>query len=338
MGQNGEFPVISLDTIDAEKPVLIYGPTASGKSALALDIAEKQGGVIINADALQVYRGWPVLTAQPSADDLSRAPHHLYGHLPYDASYSAGDWLRDITPLLNGARAIIVGGTGLNFLALTEGLAEIPPIPPGIRTEANAMSLSRLAGDLDPATRAGLDTNNRARVQRAWEVARSTGRSIRDWQADTPPPLLRREDATCLCLMPGTDWLNPRIARRFDLMLENGALAEAQAMYDRWDPGLQSSKAIGAQELIAHLRGECSLDAVRDAAIVASRPICETATHLGSGAHAPVADRPHFIHRLIPNSSCKIHNFDKSTVDSSKYSGHPCPYSTHSSCPDTRAP
>jgi len=133
--------MLDFDEIDPRKPVLIYGPTASGKSGLALEIAQEQGGVIVNADALQVYQGWPILTAQPPAEDLAKVPHHLYSHLAYDAPYSVGDWLRDIFPYLE-ERPIVVGGTGLYFTALTEGLATIPPTPAEVRAEADGMTLS----------------------------------------------------------------------------------------------------------------------------------------------------------------------------------------------------
>ena len=137
---------MDLDKISSELPVLIAGPTASGKSALALEIAERDGGVIINADASQIYDCWRVVTARPSPADESRAPHMLYGHLAYDAPYSAGHWLREVAPLLTGPkRPIIVGGTGLYFLALTEGLAEIPATPPQIRTEGDRLSLEVIA-------------------------------------------------------------------------------------------------------------------------------------------------------------------------------------------------
>lgn len=256
---------------DPARPVVIAGPTASGKSSLALAIAEAQGGVIINADALQMFRGWPILTAQPPAEDLARAEHLLYGHLPYDAEYSVGAWLRDVAPLLHGARPIIVGGTGLNLTALTEGLAEIPPIPPEVRAEADAMSLDALLEGVAPATRNGLDQRNRARVQRAWEVQRATGRALADWQRDTPPPLLPAADAECLVLDAPKEWLSPRIAQRFDMMLGAGALEEARGMDPLWDPALLSSKAIGARELVAHLRGDLSLDAARESVIIATR-------------------------------------------------------------------
>ncbi|MBF9060731.1 tRNA (adenosine(37)-N6)-dimethylallyltransferase MiaA, partial [Rhodobacterales bacterium HKCCSP123] len=144
--------MISLDTISRELPVLIAGPTASGKSALALEIAAAQGGVIVNADALQVYEGWRILTARPSPGDEATAPHHLYGHVPFEAEYSVGDWLRALRPLLSGdARPIIVGGTGLYFRALTEGLAEVPAVPPEVRAEADAMPAAALLDALDRA-------------------------------------------------------------------------------------------------------------------------------------------------------------------------------------------
>lgn len=253
-------------------PVLIAGPTASGKSALALQIAESFGGIIINADALQVFAGWPVLTAQPGADDLGRAGHALYGHVPYDAAYSVGHWLRDVAPCLTGPdRPIIVGGTGLYFTALTEGLAAIPPTPDAVRAEADSLTLPRLLADLDTATRAGIDTRNRARVQRAWEVWRSTGRPLHAWQAETPAPLLPLDRATALVLVPQVNWLNDRITARFDRMLAGGALDEAAAMRPAWNPGHLSSKAIGAAQLIAHLDGQMTLAQARDAAIIASR-------------------------------------------------------------------
>jgi tRNA dimethylallyltransferase len=268
--------MIELSQIHPDKPVLIYGPTASGKSGLALDIAQRQGGVIVNADALQAYQGWPILTAQPSAADLDRAPHHLYGHLAFDAPYSVGDWLRDVAPFVKrphpaGERPIIVGGTGLYFTALTEGLAEIPPTPAGIRAKADEIPLPDLVSALDPATAAGLDLNNRARVQRAWEVQQTTGRTIRDWQDATPPPLLALEECSALALMPDVDWLNARIAQRFDMMMDAGAVAEAESMWARWDPLAPSSKAIGAQEMMQMLHGEITTDSAREAIIIATR-------------------------------------------------------------------
>ena len=255
-----------------DRPVLIAGPTASGKSALALAIAQEQGGVVVNADALQVFDGWRVLTARPSLEETTQAPHALYGHVPYAATYSVGAWLKDVAPYLTvQARPIIVGGTGLYFRALTEGLAEIPATPADIRAEADGMALSTLLAELDAHTRSGLDTDNRARVQRAWEVLKSTGRSIADWQADTPPPLLPLNACQPLVLNAEKDWLLDRITRRTGLMLEGGAIDEARALRDQFRPDLPSSKAIGAAELMAHLDGTLSLEETADRIIIATR-------------------------------------------------------------------
>ncbi|WP_306004716.1 tRNA (adenosine(37)-N6)-dimethylallyltransferase MiaA [Aquicoccus porphyridii] len=264
-----------LAEIPPDRPVLIAGPTASGKSALALAIAEAQGGTIVNADALQVFANWRVLTARPSDDDLARAPHALYGHVPGDAEYSVGHWLREAAPLLETTRPIIVGGTGLYFTALTEGLAEIPATPPAIRAEADARMAARghetLLAELDPATAARIDTLNPMRVQRAWEVQLSTGRGLAAWQDDTPPPLLPLARTCALLIDAPKDWLTPRIETRFDRMLDAGALDEARANLATWDAARPSSRAIGAPELIAHLRDEMTLDEARTAAIIATR-------------------------------------------------------------------
>ena len=258
--------------IRADRPVLIAGPTASGKSGLALAIARAQGGRIVNADALQVFDAWSSLTARPTPQDEAEAPHALYGHVPFEAPYSVGHWLREVAPMLNsGPRPIIVGGTGLYLSALTEGLAEIPPTPAEVRAEADALPLDTLRTGLDPVTAGRIDLANRARVQRAWEVLRATGRGLADWQADTPPPLLPTARATTLVLDAPKDWLTPRIARRFDAMLTAGALDEVRAVLPRWDPALPAARAIGAPELVAHLRGEMSLDAARAAAVIATR-------------------------------------------------------------------
>lgn len=266
----------AIATIPADRPVLIAGATASGKSALALRIAEDAGGVIVNADAIQVFDCWRILTARPDADDEARAPHRLYGHVPCDFAYSVGHWLREVAEILQGGdRPIIVGGTGLYFRALTEGLADIPATPPGIRSEADALRRDGGAGallaGLDDKTAARIDRRNPMRVQRAWEVLRATGRGLADWQDDTPPPLLPLDAAAPLLVEAGKDWLNARIAQRFDRMLELGALDEARALLPRWDPALPAAKAIGAPELIAHLRGELTLEQAREAATVATR-------------------------------------------------------------------
>jgi len=265
-----------LATLPADRPVLIAGPTASGKSALALAIARAQGGVIVNADALQVFANWRVLTARPSAAEEEIAPHRLYGHVPSDQAYSVGEWLRDLAPILAGPdRPILVGGTGLYFSALTEGLADIPLTPPEIRARADALLAEAgpeaLLAEIDPATAARIDRQNPMRVQRAWEVQATTGRGLAAWQDETPPPLLPRAAATALVVEAPRDWLRDRIARRFDAMLAGGALEEARANLPGWSDTLPSAKAIGARELIAYLRGELDLDEARARAIVASQ-------------------------------------------------------------------
>lgn len=267
--------MINIDTLSSELPILIAGPTASGKSALALEIAGRQGGQIINADALQVYAGWRILTARPSKAEEMTAAHALYGHVPFEGEYSTGHWLRDIKPLLTGGlRPIILGGTGLNFAALTEGLADIPPTPPAIRALADTLDIAVMLADLDhedPAIAARIDRQNPMRVQRAWEVLRATGKPLSIWQADTPAPLLPLSACQPLVLQTDRDWLNARIERRFDLMLEGGALEEARQVEPRWHLAKGARKAIGGPELIAHIRDEMTLRAAREAAIIASR-------------------------------------------------------------------
>ncbi|MBF9041955.1 tRNA (adenosine(37)-N6)-dimethylallyltransferase MiaA [Rhodobacterales bacterium HKCCE4037] len=265
--------MISIDTIPDDRPVLIAGPTASGKTALAISVARTQNRPVVNADALQVYDGWRVLTARPTPEEEAAAPHHLFGHVPFEAEYSVGQWLRDVTPFLD-RNPVIVGGTGLYFRALTEGLAEIPATPSDVRARADALPLETLLSDLDrddPILAARIDRRNRARVQRGWEVLHATGKPLSTWQDDTPPPALPMPRATPLLLDADRDWLADRIARRFDLMLAGGALDEARANLPRWDRAGGARKAIGAPELIAHLKGEMTLDAARDAAIIASR-------------------------------------------------------------------
>ncbi|TDT77718.1 tRNA dimethylallyltransferase [Litoreibacter halocynthiae] len=261
-----------LEHIGAEQPVLIAGPTASGKSALALQIATTLGGTIINADALQVFDCWQLLSARPDAAELAQADHRLYGHVPYRETYSTGHWLRDVTTeLAKPSRPIIVGGTGLNFTALTQGLADIPAIPSTIRAAAEQLTREDMLQDLDPETTGRIDVLNRARVQRAWEVLKATGRSISAWQSETPPPTLRREDCTAIVLNAPVPWLDDRIIRRFDQMLQKGALDEVRALQSDWDIQRPSAKAIGGPELMAHLNGEIPLSEARDRAIIASR-------------------------------------------------------------------
>ncbi len=263
------------------KPILICGPTASGKSSLGIEIARKSGGCIVNADALQVYDTWRVLTARPSETDEKAAPHHLYGHVPLRQTYSVGAWLRDVVKVLESTdrRVIILGGTGLYFSALTSGLAEIPETPTHVRNEGNEIRSASQGAEFieylathDPATLANTDTDNPMRLQRAWEVMQSTGRGLASWQQDTPAAIVSLPSASAVVLNSNTDWLNARIARRFDTMVAGGALDECRAvLHAGWEPSLPSSRALGARELIAYLRNECSLDDAKESATIATR-------------------------------------------------------------------
>lgn len=263
------------------KPILICGPTASGKSALGIEIAKKCGGSIINADALQVYDTWRVLTARPSKEDENAVKHHLYGHVPLTKTYSVGAWLRDVIEVLreNERPVIILGGTGLYFSALTSGLAEIPETPNHIRERGNeirnatyGVEFIEYLSTYDPETLAKTDQDNPMRLQRAWEVHQATGRGLASWQEDTPPPLIPIEDAAPFILNSSPDWLNSRIAHRFDNMVSSGALDECrEVMKLGWNPTLPSSRALGARELISYIIGDCTLEVAKESATIATR-------------------------------------------------------------------
>ncbi|NSX55369.1 tRNA (adenosine(37)-N6)-dimethylallyltransferase MiaA [Parasulfitobacter algicola] len=266
----------AIKNLAQDRAVLIAGPTASGKSALALEIADTQGGQIINADALQVFSNWSVLTARPSKADLKTADHYLYGHIGAHADYSVGHWLNDLRDILKKVdRPIIVGGTGLYFTALTKGLADIPAIPSDVRTLANHRMADEgsdvLLAELDTKTAARIDTLNPVRVQRAWEVLQATKTGLADWQDRTPPPLMPLDQVQPIVFQTDKDWLNSRIVKRFDTMLEQGAIEEARHNLMDWNPNSLSSKAIGAPELIAYLKGGMTLGQAREAAIISSR-------------------------------------------------------------------
>lgn len=257
-------------------PILIAGPTGSGKSALAMALARQFDGVIINADSQQVYAEWRVLTARPSASDEASVPHLLFGHVSVAEIYSVGRWIREVGAILEPAtrsapadrRPIIIGGTGLYFRALTEGLAPIPAVPPEIRAAGEALiareGLAQFAARLaarDPASAAALDLGNPRRVLRAWEVLEATGTGLAAWKAQTPPPLLPLEAAHAIALRPAREWLYPRLDRRFDQMIEQGALDEvAQVMALGLPSSLPGRRATGAPELAACLAGELSRD------------------------------------------------------------------------------
>ena len=263
-------------SLNEARPILIAGATASGKSALAIKIAKKLGGVIINADAMQVYEGWKILTARPTKQDQRNFSHLLYGHVDNKEAYSVGDWLRQVTPLLNGNhRPIIVGGTGLYFRALTEGLANIPKIPEEYKKKSSELiqngKMLDMVADFDEATRSKIDLQNPVRVARAWEVLQATGKSIVSWQADTPPPILNINKCDAIHMHSSTHWLNERIKTRFDAMLDSGVLEEIKKNSQTWDPQLQSSQAIGATELIEYNSGRISIEKATELAVIASR-------------------------------------------------------------------
>jgi tRNA dimethylallyltransferase len=251
--------------------ILIAGPTASGKSALALALAEQSGGAIINADSMQVYRDLRIITARPTPDEERRAPHRLYGHVDAAENYSAGRWCGEVAALL-AARAqrepaIIVGGTGLYFNALTRGLAAVPPIPSGIRDDVRARlardGVAALHAELaarDPAAAAKLKPGDRARVTRALEVVLATGQSLLDWHDKGMPPTVDLARAVKVFLMPERDELLRRIGARFDTMIAAGALDEVRALAARHlNPSLPAMKAHGVPWLIRHLEGEVTL-------------------------------------------------------------------------------
>ena len=263
-------------SLNEARPILIAGATASGKSALAIKIAKKLGGVIINADAMQVYEGWKILTARPTRQDQRNVSHLLYGHVDNKEAYSVGDWLRQVTPLLDGNhRPIIVGGTGLYFHALTEGLANIPKIPEEYKKKSSELiqngKMLDMVADFDEATRSKIDLQNPVRVARAWEVLQATGKSIVSWQADTPPPILNINKCDAILMHSSTHWLNERIKIRFEAMLDNGVLEEITENSQSWDPQLQSSQAIGATQLIEYNLGRISLEKATELAVIASR-------------------------------------------------------------------
>jgi tRNA dimethylallyltransferase len=252
--------------------ILIAGPTASGKSALAVRLATAVGGAVINADSMQVYSDLRILTARPWGEELAAAPHHLFGHVDAATDYSVGRWLMDVAGELERIRAdgrlpIIVGGTGLYFKALLEGLSEIPPTPAAIRarlraefaelpTDAIAQRLARV----DPLAAARLRPSDRQRLLRALEVVEATGQSIVAFQSVRSRPLLSTERTIAAFLAPERSVVSARIDSRFLAMLSEGALDEVARLARRGlDPSLPAMRAHGVPHLMAHCRGALSL-------------------------------------------------------------------------------
>ena len=251
--------------------ILIAGPTASGKSALALKLAEKLGGVIVNADSMQVYRDLRIITARPTPEEEARAPHRLYGHVDAAENYSVGRWRRDVQAVLaeaTGRVAIIVGGTGLYFKVLTQGLSDVPPTPSEVRAAVRArleadgaISLHNELARRDPIMAARIKSGDRTRIARALEVLEATGRSLADWHSEGMPAVLDPQHAVKIFLAPAREELYRRIDARFDGMLAEGALEEVRVLDARGlDPLLPAMKAHGVPWLRRYLRGEIALD------------------------------------------------------------------------------
>lgn len=266
-----------------KRAVLIAGPTASGKSALAMQIAQEIGGVILNADSMQVYRDLHVLTARPSAQEEQLVPHRLFGHVDAAENYSAGRYVaeaaRALSELPSDVVPIFAGGTGLYFRALMTGLAAIPPIDPSIREELRARleaegveALQAELAGLDPTAAARIMPRDRSRILRALEVVQATGRPISDWHREGLPPAIEPESAIKIFLHPERGELTRRIESRFHAMLGQGALEEVRSLDARHLPDtLPAMKAHGVPWLRRHLRGEITLPQAAEGAIMDTR-------------------------------------------------------------------
>jgi tRNA dimethylallyltransferase len=270
-------------TSNPRRAVLIAGPTASGKSALAMRLAEKLGGVVVNADSMQVYRDLRIITARPSPEEEARVPHRLYGHVDAAVNYSTGQWLRDVADVLgelarDNRTAILVGGTGLYFKALTAGLAAVPPIPPEVRAQVRGRLATEgvrpLYAELierDPMTATRLMPNDRSRISRALEVVLATGRSLSDWHREGLPPLIEANVPKVFVTCERKELVR-RIEARFGMMLGAGALDEVRALAARkLDPALPAMKAHGVPWLIRHLQGDIAIGEAAEGAIMDTR-------------------------------------------------------------------
>jgi len=262
--------------------VLIAGPTASGKSAAALNLAEEMGGTVINIDSMQVYTELRVLTSRPNEEDEARAPHLLYGHIPVAQRYSVGRYMDDAISAFSECRSagripIFVGGSGLYFNALTEGLSPIPPVPPTIREvlekridEKGLPSFFAEFAEKDPDTVAGLRPSDRQRILRAASVFVATGRSLKKWQQIKGTSPLEGLEVGRVVLSRSRDVLHGRIAARFHRMVASGALEEARVL-QTLDPTLPAARALGLPQLQAHLRGESGLGEACSQAVMETR-------------------------------------------------------------------
>jgi len=264
--------------------ILIAGPTASGKSALAVRMAQETGGFIVNTDSMQVYDVLDLLTARPGKADLAAAEHHLYGHVAPSISYSTGRWLDDVASLLSqppmkGRTPIFVGGTGLYFRALLGGLSQMPEVSGDVRAywrgrmETDGPEfLHGVLSERDPDMAATLKPADSQRIVRALEVLESTGKSLLDWQQIKGRALVDDNSARKIVLAPDRAWLSERIARRFALMWDNGAIDEVKALLALdLDPALPAMKAIGVREITAYIEGSLSRDEAIERSVIATR-------------------------------------------------------------------
>jgi tRNA dimethylallyltransferase len=263
--------------------VLIAGPTASGKSAVAARLAREFGGAVINADSMQVYRELRILSARPAEEEMQGAPHFLYGFVTAAESYSVAKWLDAVRVALSvcqaqGLRPIVTGGTGLYFSALTQGLAPVPDIHAQLRIEVRqafeAMGPEKFHKELalrDPVMAARTPPTDSHRMIRAYEVFEATGVSLAEWQEVKGDPVMEGSALTVV-LKPNREWLYHRIDRRFDLMIGQGALREVEALIAmNLPPDLPALRALGVPQLSAHLRAEISLEAAVEQAKTQSR-------------------------------------------------------------------
>lgn len=253
--------------------VLIAGPTASGKSALALELAARMDGIVINADSMQVYGDLRIITARPSDEEIGRAPHRLYGHVDVAEIYSAGRWLREAEKEIEavqagGRTAIIIGGTGLYFSALLKGLSAVPEVSAEVRQQIRDLgdtkdneTLHAMLVARDPRTGAEIRVSDRQRILRALEVIEATGRGLAEWREVPGVPVLNSGTYQAIFLEADREALGKRIDARFDKMLEEGALEEVKALKSRsLNPRMPAMKAHGVPWLIRYLDGEISLE------------------------------------------------------------------------------
>ena len=263
------------------EPILICGPTASGKSKLAMNLANEFGAIIINADALQIYDGWRILTARPNLSDEKEVKHFLYGTQPMNKPYSVGNWLKDLEKILINYKdtpKIIVGGTGLYFTSLIQGLADIPSTAPKIRNDVDNWhksvgdeTLSSWLKVHDPKTFSLIDSNNSARIKRAIETLIQTGKGLSDWQKIDAKVLLNFSKENSFVLNIEADILNKRISDRFKNMMKYGAIDEVKEKVKFWNKNYPAFKAIGAQEIHSYLKEELTLEEATEKAIIRTR-------------------------------------------------------------------